>query len=273
MSAEQWAAIQRGDESYAGSRSWFRFEARVHELTGFRHIIPTHQGRAAERILFSCLGVAGKIVINNTHFDTTRANVEALGGRAVDIPVPEARIPSDESPFKGNIDLEALERLLRDRRQPHRLRHAHDHQQLRRRPARLARQHPGRERALPPVRRAVFPRRLPLRRERLVHQDPRGRPGGPHRGIDRARSLFAGRRRHLQRQEGRPRQHRRFPGGQQRPPRPPGRRAAHPDRGLPHLRRPRRPRPRSHRRGPHRGGERGLSALPRRLHRITSARA
>jgi tryptophanase len=113
MSAEQWAALQRGDESYAGSRSWFRFEHRVRELTGFRHIIPTHQGRAAERILFSCLGVAGKLVINNTHFDTTRANVEALGGQAVDIPVPEARIPSDESPFKGNIDLEALERLLR----------------------------------------------------------------------------------------------------------------------------------------------------------------
>ncbi|HYN21286.1 MAG TPA: tryptophanase, partial [Thermoanaerobaculia bacterium] len=116
MSAEQWAALQRGDESYAGSRSWFRFEARVRELTGFRHIIPTHQGRAAERILFSCLGVAGKMVINNTHFDTTRANVEALGGEAVDIPVPEARIPAAESPFKGNIDLEALERLLRDER-------------------------------------------------------------------------------------------------------------------------------------------------------------
>ncbi|HBL28839.1 MAG TPA: tyrosine phenol-lyase [Acidobacteria bacterium] len=112
MSAEQWAALNRGDESYAGSRSWFRFEQRVHELTGFKHIIPTHQGRAAERILFSCLGVAGKMVINNTHFDTTRANVEALGGRAVDIPVPEARIPSDESPFKGNIDLGELERLL-----------------------------------------------------------------------------------------------------------------------------------------------------------------
>jgi tyrosine phenol-lyase len=112
MSAEQWAALNRGDESYAGSRSWFRFEARVRELTGFRHIIPTHQGRAAERILFTCLGVAGKAVINNTHFDTTRANVEVLGGFAVDIPVPAARIPSDESPFKGNIDLAALERLL-----------------------------------------------------------------------------------------------------------------------------------------------------------------
>ena len=112
MSAEQWAALNRGDESYAGSRSWFRFEERVRELTGFKHIIPTHQGRAAERILFSCLGVAGKMVVNNTHFDTTRANVEALGGRAIDIPVPEARIPSDESPFKGNMDLAALDRLL-----------------------------------------------------------------------------------------------------------------------------------------------------------------
>ncbi|RPH54728.1 tryptophanase, partial [bacterium] len=117
MSAEQWAAVMRGDESYAGSKSWFRFEARVHELTGFRHIIPTHQGRAAERILFSCLGVAGRMVINNTHFDTTRANVEALGGRAVDIPVPEARVPADESPFKGNIDLSELERLLAGHRE------------------------------------------------------------------------------------------------------------------------------------------------------------
>lgn len=116
MSAEQWAAVMRGDESYAGSNSWFRFEARVKELTGFRHVVPTHQGRAAERILFSCLGVAGKVVLNNTHFDTTRANVEALGGQAVDIPVPEARVPSDPSPFKGNIDLGALERHLTEER-------------------------------------------------------------------------------------------------------------------------------------------------------------
>jgi len=115
MSAEQWAALNRGDESYAGSRSWFRFEARVRELTGFKHIVPTHQGRAAERILFSCLNVAGKMVINNTHFDTTRANIEALGGIAVDIPVAVARVPSDQSPFKGNIDLAALESLLRDK--------------------------------------------------------------------------------------------------------------------------------------------------------------
>jgi len=116
MSSEQWAAMMRGDESYAGAESWFRFEARVRELTGFRHVIPTHQGRAAERILFTCLGVAGKIVANNTHFDTTRANIEYLGGRAVDLPIPEALEPETPHPFKGNLDLEALERLLVEHR-------------------------------------------------------------------------------------------------------------------------------------------------------------
>jgi len=112
MSSEQWAGMMRGDESYAGARSWFRFRERVEELTGFSHIVPTHQGRAAERILFACLDVAGKVVVSNTHFDTTRANVEYPGGRAIDIPIPEALRPSDMHPFKGNIDLEALERML-----------------------------------------------------------------------------------------------------------------------------------------------------------------
>jgi tyrosine phenol-lyase len=112
MSSEQWAGIMRGDESYAGARSWFVFERRVRELTGFRHVIPTHQGRAAERILFSCLAVAGRVVAANTHFDTTRANVEALGGRAIDIPIAAARRPADEHPFKGNLDLPALARIL-----------------------------------------------------------------------------------------------------------------------------------------------------------------
>jgi tryptophanase len=116
MSSEQWAALMRGDESYAGARSWFRFEKRVRELTGFTHVIPTHQGRAAERILFSCLGVAGKVVVSNTHFDTTRANVEALGGTAIDVPVPEALDPQTEHPFKGNIDVEALARILDERK-------------------------------------------------------------------------------------------------------------------------------------------------------------
>jgi len=112
MSAAQWAGVMRGDESYAGAASWFRFEERVRELTQYEHIIPTHQGRAAERILFSCLEVAGKVVVSNTHFDTTRANVEYLGGRAVDVPIPEARVPAVEHPFKGNIDLEALGQVL-----------------------------------------------------------------------------------------------------------------------------------------------------------------
>ena len=112
MSAEQWAGMMRGDESYAGARSWFRFRDRVRELTGFRHVVPTHQGRAAERILFSCLDVRGKLVAANTLFDTTRANVEQLGGRGVDIPIAAALSPAERHPFKGDMDLAALERLL-----------------------------------------------------------------------------------------------------------------------------------------------------------------
>ena len=114
MSARQWAGIMQGDESYAGARSWYRFRDRVREITGFEHIIPTHQGRAAERILFSCLGVRDRVVVSNTHFDTTRANVEFLGGRAVDLPTPEALRPQENHPFKGNIDLDALEGVLAD---------------------------------------------------------------------------------------------------------------------------------------------------------------
>ncbi len=112
MSAEQWAGVQRGDESYAGSPSFYRFEAAVKELFPFRHVIPTHQGRAAERILFGQLGGEGKTVPNNSHFDTTRANVEFTGARAVDLLIPEGRDPAAEHPFKGNMDLEALERVL-----------------------------------------------------------------------------------------------------------------------------------------------------------------
>jgi tryptophanase len=115
MSRDQWAAIQHGDESYAGSPSWFTFLDSVRELWPFTHVIPTHQGRAAERILFFVLGGPGKIVPNNTHFDTTRANVEATGAEALDLPIPEALHPATVHPFKGNMDVTALEALLDER--------------------------------------------------------------------------------------------------------------------------------------------------------------
>jgi len=119
MSRDQWAGIQRGDESYAGSPSWFAFLESVQALFPFRHVIPTHQGRAAEKILFSAIAAPGLVVPNNTHFDTTRANVEFAGAEAVDLVIPEGRQPALEHPFKGNLDLGALERLIIDRGPEH----------------------------------------------------------------------------------------------------------------------------------------------------------
>jgi tryptophanase len=113
MSASQWGGMIEGDEAYAGSKSFYRLEQTVKELTGFRHLIPTHQGRAAEKILFNIMGGRGKIVPNNTHFDTTRANIEISGARALDLPVPESLKPSLKGRFKGNMNLKALEKLLK----------------------------------------------------------------------------------------------------------------------------------------------------------------
>ncbi len=115
MSARQWAAIMEGDESYAGARSFLRFEMAVRDLTGYPFVIPTHQGRAAERILFSVATKAGDVVPSNTHFDTTRANLEYDGVEAVDLVIPEGLEPRSRHPFKGNIDLGRVERLLAER--------------------------------------------------------------------------------------------------------------------------------------------------------------
>lgn len=112
MSSGQWAAMMRGDESYAGSESFQRLQSTMRELTGFRHVIPTHQGRAAERILFSVMCRRGQVVPNNTHFDTTRANIEFTGAEALDLPIPEAGDTQAVLDFKGNMDVAALERFL-----------------------------------------------------------------------------------------------------------------------------------------------------------------
>ncbi|MFO0957284.1 MAG: tryptophanase [Isosphaeraceae bacterium] len=112
MSAEQWAGMLRGDESYAGARSWYRFESAVRDLTGMPHILPTHQGRASERILFELIGGPGKTIPSNNHFDTTRANIEHSGARAVDLVIDEGREPNNRHPFKGNIDLQRLSNLI-----------------------------------------------------------------------------------------------------------------------------------------------------------------
>ena len=115
MSARQWAGIMEGDESYAGARSFYRLEAVVRDLTGYRHVIPTHQGRAAERILFTVATRPGEVVPNNTHFDTTRANLEYGGVEPLDLVIAEGREPRTRHPFKGNIDLDRVAALLEER--------------------------------------------------------------------------------------------------------------------------------------------------------------
>ncbi len=114
MSVAQWSGMMQGDESYAGGRSFFKFEKAVRDITGFTHVIPTHQGRAAEHVLFGVAVNPGDVVPNNTHFDTTRANVESRGGVALDIPIAEGHRAQSEHPFKGNMDLDTLEALLSD---------------------------------------------------------------------------------------------------------------------------------------------------------------
>jgi tyrosine phenol-lyase len=117
MSSEQWAGIMRGDESYAGASSWLRMEKAVQDLTGCPYVLPTHQGRAAEHLLYSRIGGPGKVFVSNTHFDTTRANIEFSGATAMDCPIPENRDPSLLHPFKGNLDTgQLLDQIARSRR-------------------------------------------------------------------------------------------------------------------------------------------------------------
>lgn len=112
MSSQQWAGMLQGDESYAGARSWYRFEAVLRDLTGMQHILPTHQGRASERILFELVGGPGKVIPGNNHFDTTRGNIEHSGAEAIDLVIDEGTQPRNRHPFKGNIDLDKLETLI-----------------------------------------------------------------------------------------------------------------------------------------------------------------
>ena len=114
MSSNQWAGIMQGDESYAGARSWEHFHETVHDLTGYPYILPTHQGRAAERILYSYLGGKGKVFLSNTHFDTTRANIEFSGATAIDCLPQIAKEPATFHPFKGNMDLDLLEKHIKN---------------------------------------------------------------------------------------------------------------------------------------------------------------
>ena len=114
MSSLQWAGIMRGDESYAGAKSWFVLKDKLQELTGFQHVLPTHQGRASERILFELVGGPGKVVPNNNHFDTTRANIEHSGAQAVDLVIDEGKDPRNRHPFKGNLDIAKLEALIQE---------------------------------------------------------------------------------------------------------------------------------------------------------------
>jgi len=112
MSAAQWGGMMEGDEAYAGSRSWLKMQRAIRDLTGMEHVLPTHQGRAAERIIYSHLGGPGKVFISNTHFDTTRANIEYSGATAIDIAIAEGRDTALEHPFKGNMDTVGLQRLI-----------------------------------------------------------------------------------------------------------------------------------------------------------------
>ena len=171
MSQNQWAALMRGDESYAGSRSYEAFCAAVESVLGMPHVLPTHQGRGAEHVFFRTALEAGAIVPSNAFFDTTRAHAELAGARALDLSCPEGHRHAQRVPVQGqHRPRPARGAARRPRRRARPVRPGHDHEQHRRRPARLAREPDGGGRARPQPRQGARARHRPLRRERVVHQ-------------------------------------------------------------------------------------------------------
>ena len=171
MSDYQWAGLMMGDESYAGSKNYYHFEETVRSIFGYKHVIPTHQGRMAENLLFSTVVKPDMCVPNNIHFDTTRANIEHQGAQAINAVVKEAYDPHNELPFKGNMDVMRLEETHQPRRPgPDSIGVTDDHEQQRRRAAGLDGKHPTDPGAPESVWHSSLFRRLPFRRKLLLHQ-------------------------------------------------------------------------------------------------------